>query len=96
MLTDNEVLLRRHKVLPTLVCEQKSATKAIPTEEMVVESNIATFGNEVGKITNRATSMYEVRSHFSEDSEEYQMLSYRIRCSQAQQQESIEVGAAAQ
>lgn len=82
MLTDNPVLLRRQKVLPTLMCAQKKGTKMIPTEEEIVKSNIASFGNEVGAITNRITSMYEVVSHFDRSGNEYEVLNYRIRCGQ--------------
>jgi hypothetical protein len=89
MTTDNPVLLRRFKPLPTLMCAQKTAEKKIPQEEDFINSNIASFGNEVGKITNRVTSMYEVRSKFKEGSEEYNELTYRIRSGQLYQQDSI-------
>lgn len=90
MLTDNPVLLRRQKRLPTLMCEQKKGEKKIPTEDDFIRSNIASFGNEVGQITNKGTSMYEVRSKFDPSSDEYKTLEYRIRCTQAYQQDSID------
>lgn len=90
MLTDNSVLLRRQKVLPTLMCAQKKGTKIIPTEDEIVKSNIASFGNEVGAITNRITSMYEVASHFDRGGNEYEVLNYRIRCGQLYQQDCID------
>lgn len=90
MLTDNPVLLRNHVPMPAIVCAQKTAQKSIPTEEDFVRSNIATFGNEIGQITNWVTSMYEVRSEFGPDSEEYKVLSYRIMCGQLQQQAAID------
>lgn len=90
MTTDNPVLLRRFKPLPTLMCAQKTAEKKIPEEVDFINSNIASFGNEVGKITNRVTSMYEVRSKFKEGSEEYKTLTYRIRSGQLYQQDSID------
>ena len=89
MLTDNDVLLRRHEVLPTLMCAQRKGSKKIPTEEDFIQSNIASFGNEVGAITNKGTSMYEVRAKYPKQSEEYERLTYRIRCTQAYQQDSI-------
>ena len=76
--------------MPAIVCAQKTAQKSIPTEEDFVRSNIATFGNEIGQITNWVTSMYEVRSAFCPGDPEYRMLSYRIMCGQAYQQESID------
>ena len=86
-LTDNEVLVRKHRELPALMCAQNTAQKIIPTEKDFIESNIAGFGNDIGKITNRITSMYEVMSKFDEDSEEYRMLDYRICCGQLIQQD---------
>lgn len=90
MLTDNSVLLRRHTVLPTLMCAQKKGEKKVPTEDDFIRSNIASFGNDVGSITNKGTSMYEVASKFDKSSEEYEELRYRIRGIQAIQQEAID------
>lgn len=90
MTTDNPVLLRRFKPLPTLMCAQKSAAKKVPEEVDFINSNIASFGNEVGKITNRVTSMYEVRAKYKEGSNEYNELTYRIRSGQLYQQDSID------
>lgn len=90
MLTDNDVLVRRHVVSPTLCCGQGTAAKIVPTEEDIINSNIASFGNEVGQITNRVTAMYDVRSQFDTNSEEHKALSYRIQCGQKFQQDSID------
>lgn len=90
MLTDNAVLVRNIRELPTLMCAQRKAGKIIPTEEDFVRANIKSFGNDIGAITNRATSMYEVLSHFSPDSEEYKTLLYRIQCCQLFQQDAID------
>lgn len=89
MLTDNPVLLRRYKKLPTLMCAQRKADKIVPTDEDFIKANIASFGNEVGAVTNRVTSMYEVRSHFDRNSDEYKELNYRIRSGQQLQQDVI-------
>lgn len=86
MLTDNAVLLRKLEVLPTLMCVQRKAPKIIPTEADTVDSNIASFGDDIGKTTNWVTSMFEVRSQFPKDSEEYRELTYRIMCGQLYQQ----------
>lgn len=89
MLTDNPVMLRRQKPLPALMCAQRRAEKVIPDEEALIQSNINSFGSEIGKITNYVTSMYSVRSGFSQDSEEYKVLSYRIQSGQNAQQNAI-------
>ena len=75
--------------MPAIVCAQKTAQKNIPVEEDFVRSNIATFGNEIGQITNWVTSMYEVRSAFEQNDPEYRMLSYRIMSGQNFQQNAI-------
>ena len=90
MLTDNPVLVRKYRELPTIMCVQRKAKKIVPTEDDIINSNIASFGNEIGQVTNRTTSMYDVRSHFSPDSEEYKVLSYRIMCGQLIQQNVID------
>ena len=77
-------------MLPALMCAQNSTSKIIPSEADFINSNIAGFGNDIGKITNRVTSMYELQSKFDEDSEEYKMLDYRICCGQLQQQDCID------
>lgn len=86
MLTDNKVLVDRLKPSPALMCAQRKAVKKVSSEEDFIRSNIDSFGNDIGKITNRITSMYELRTHFPKDSEEYKILSYRIQCGQLIQQ----------
>ena len=90
MLTDNRVIVEKAEQLPVLMCAQKRAEKKISTEEDFIVSNIASFGNDIGQITNWATSMYEVRSRFKPGSREYETLSYRIRASQHAQQNAID------
>lgn len=89
MLTDNPVLIRKFNSSPAIMCAQRKAEKKIPTEEDFIQSNINSFGNEIGAITNRITSMYEVRARYPEDSKEYKVLSYRIQSGQLIQQNSI-------
>lgn len=85
-LTDNPVLLRRYENCPALMCAQRRAEKKVPEEEDFIQSNIDSFGNEIGQVTNYITSMYEVRAGFDQDSKEYETLSYRIRAGQLYQQ----------
>lgn len=90
MLTDNRVLIDRFEKLPVLSCGQKNAKKKIVEEDDLILSNIDSFGNEIGQITNRVTSMFEVRDLFDDGSEEYEELTYRIQCGQQLQQNSID------
>ena len=90
MLTDNPVLMRRFRQLPALMCAQRKAPKKVPTEEDFVRSNIESFGNDIGKITNRATAMFEVQAGFPPDSKEYETLEYRIKSAQLYQQNAID------
>lgn len=90
MLTDNAVLLRRHIQYPALMCIQRKARKKIVDDDDLVLSNIASFGDDIGRTTNWATSMYDVRSGFDPESKEYQTLTYRIQCAQLYQQNAID------
>lgn len=90
MLTDNEILINKHRDLPVLMCAQKRAQKRISEEADFVKSNIASFGNDIGRTTNWITSMFEVQSRFEEDSVEYKTLEYRILTGQLFQQNAID------
>lgn len=90
MITDNPVLVNKYKPLPAIICEQKKAVKKVSNEDDFIISDINSFGNDIGSITNRATSMFEVRSGFEIGSKEYEELSYRIRCGQLLQQDAID------
>lgn len=58
----------------------------------MIRANINSFGDDIGKITNRITSMFDVMAQFPEDSEEYRVLEYRIQSGQLFQQNAIFVG----
>lgn len=90
MLTDNAVLIDKHKSQPALMCTQRKAEKRISTESDFIKSNIDSFGNDIGQTTNWITSMFEVQSRFESDSKEYQTLDYRIQCGQLYQQNAID------
>lgn len=90
MLTDNRVLVDNLRELPALMCVQRKAQKKIVTDADAIEANIASFGDDIGKTTNRITSMFEVQSKFPPDSVEYQILDYRIKCGQLFQQNAID------
>lgn len=86
MLTDNPVLVGKLTPLPALMCAQRKASKKISNEDDFVQSNIDSFGNDIGQTTNWITSMFEVQSHFEKGSAEYNTLEYRIKCGQLYQQ----------
>lgn len=88
--TNNSVLLRNTKNLPAINCIQKNCEKQIVTEELLQLANMNGFGNEVGIVTNRVTSMFDVLAKFPKDSEEYNELMYRITVSQHYQQLAID------
>lgn len=88
--TDNEVLLKKWRRTPAIFCVQRKAQKAVITEENLALSNKNGFGDEIGTITNRITSMYDVRTKFPKDSEQYKTLEYRIKCGQLLQQDCID------
>ena len=76
MLTDNEVLVGKLVDLPALMCVQRKADKKIVTESDAIQANIDSFGDDIGRTTNWITSMFEVRSKFPKDSDEYRTLDY--------------------
>lgn len=90
MLTDNSVLVRKAVPSPAIMCAQKKVEKSVPTEQDMIDSNIKSFGTEIGQITNRITSMFEVQASFDRSSAEYKELDYRIKCGQLLQQDSID------
>lgn len=89
MLTDNNVLIRRHENLNTLMCIQRKAEKKVVTEADAIQANINSFGDDIGKTTNWITSMFNVQAQFDKDSPEYNALDYRIKCGQLYQQNAI-------
>lgn len=88
--TSFPLLVHNTKELPAVVCVQRKAPKCIPTEDDLMQSNIDSFGNAVGEVTNKITSMYEVRARFEKGSREYNLLDYRIKCGQLYQQNQID------
>lgn len=90
LITDNPVLLDNHRVLPAVNCVQHKGAKKVPSEGDFILANVAGFGDDIGTITNRITTQYELQAQFSEDSKEYRILDYRIMCGQKFQQENID------
>lgn len=90
LITDNKVLVDNIVDAPSIMCIQRKATKCVPTEEDTINSNIASFGDDIGKITNRITAMFDTISKFDKNSEEHKVLDYRIKCGQLFQQNAID------
>lgn len=88
--TNNKILVNKHRNLPALDCQQRKAPKMIPTEENIAASNKKGFKNRVGSITNIGTSMLNLQSKFSPESNEWKELEYRVICIQHFQQLSID------
>lgn len=90
LLTDNKVLVENYRQTPTIMCAQRNAQKIIITENDLIKSNIASFGDDIGKTTNRITTMFDVQSQYAPGSKEYEVLDYRIKCGQLLQQNAID------
>lgn len=88
--TSFSLLVNNTTELPAVVCVQRKAPKCIPTEDDIMQSNINSFGNAVGEVTNKITSMFEVQARYEKDSREYRILDYRIKCGQLYQQNQID------
>lgn len=89
-LTDNRVLADNHRPLPAIMCVQRRGEKIIPTEKDLIQSNIDSFGDDIGKTTNRITAMFEMQARYKPGDREYEILDYRIKCGQHYQQVSID------
>lgn len=89
-LTDNSVMLNNLPETKTIMCIQRNATKHVPTEDILIASNLASFGDDIGKTTNKVTAMYDVQSQYDPGSDEYETLAYRIMSGQLYQQNCID------
>lgn len=90
LITDNKILIENTRKLPSIVCAQRRANKCVATEDDMVQANINSFGDDIGKITNRITSMFAVRAKYPAGSPEREILDYRIKCGQLFQQNAID------
>lgn len=88
--TNNHILLKNTLNSPAIVCIQRKAQKTIITEEILIEANISSFGDSIGSITNKVTSMFDVQSKYNPEDIEYSVLDYRIMCGQLYQQNAID------
>lgn len=90
LLTDNKVLVENTLNSPAIMCVQRKAAKKVIEESDLILANKNSFGDEIGKTTNRITTMFDVQAQYAPDSREYGVLDYRIKCGQLFQQNSID------
>lgn len=88
--TDNEVMLKTFKHLPTIFCDQQTCEKIIPTEEDLAVSNENGFGDEIGTVTNNITAMFDILALFDKDTKEYKEVYNRIMSGMFLQQNAID------
>lgn len=88
--SDNKILINKFVNTPAIMCVQHSAVKKEITEDELRCSNKLSFGNGIGAITNRITSMYDLLCLYAPESKEYAVLSYRIMSGQLYQQSEID------
>lgn len=88
--TDNAVIINNTRDTRTIICIQRKASKIVPSEQDIIESNKLAFNDEIGIVTNHVTSMIERQAGFDKDSEEYKTLEYRIMTGQNYQQNCID------
>lgn len=88
--SDNNVLSEAFVNTPAIMCVQHSATKKEITEDDLRLSNKLSFGNGIGAITNRVTSMYDLLCMHPPESKEHKVLEYRIMSGQMFQQAEID------
>ena len=90
MTTNNPYILKGIKPTKALVCLQKNTDKILPTESDFIKANKNSFGDDIGSVTNRVTSMYSVLARYEVGSPEWIELDYRIKCGQNYQQNAID------
>ena len=90
MTTNNPYILKGIKLTKALVCLQKNTDKILPTESDFIKANKNSFGDDIGSVTNRVTSMYSVLARYEVGSPEWIELDYRIKCGQNYQQNAID------
>lgn len=83
-------ILQSIEEMNAIICVQKTAQKSIPTEQDLIIANKNSFGDSIGSITNKITSMFDVRSKFEKNSKEHKELDKRICCGQNYQQNAID------
>lgn len=88
--TNNEVLIKAYKPLPTICCIQRKAPKKVTTHKDILSSYKRAFGDKIGFVTNIVTAQTTLQWKYPQDSEEYKILDYRILCGQLYQQNCID------
>jgi hypothetical protein len=88
--TDNPVIRKVFNNDKVIICDQKTADKEVTTRDSFIQADKNGFGNKIGSITNKGTSLYEILTQYKEGSREYSEILKRIRCIQKGQQDEID------
>lgn len=88
--TDNNIIMDGVRDLPPLICKLGNVDKEIVNQRLLEKSNLNGFNNNVGSVTNRATSIRNKMCLFEEDSPEYIELEKREMAIQRIQQSVID------
>lgn len=88
--TDNPIILKGVIEKEAIICKQREGNKIVPTEKDMVQANKNGFGDDIGAITNRITSMFAVQAQFHTNTKEYEELEHRIMWGQHFQQLAID------
>lgn len=88
--TNNKVLLKNTRKTLPIICSQKKGEKSIINNKKLIEADMRGFGDDIGSITNKITSMFDIQCLFNKNSKEYKTLEYRIMCGQKYQQDAID------
>jgi hypothetical protein len=93
--TNDKTMIKNYVNLPAIQCIQRKAKKMkIDLSEKngiarIQKSNLNGFGNQVGTITNYATSMMDIKAMLS-DKEKIKEIDKRILCTQLYQQNELD------
>ncbi len=88
--TNFDTIIKNTRRLPAIICVQRKAKKKKISNSCLEKANKNSFGDDIGRITNHVTAMFDVQSMFEKNSAEYKELEYRIKCGQLFQQNAID------
>lgn len=89
--TSNQTIIKGVKTETLPVAYSKSTTsKQMLTYDALCDADLMAFGSDIGKITNRSTSMYAMLPLYEKDSDEYKEIQKRLILTRVQQGNSID------
>src|SRR5574344_1309100 len=93
--TNDKIMIKNYIELPAIQCIQRKANKVkIDLSKnngisRIQKSNLNGFGNQVGTITNYATSMMDIKANLT-DKDKIDIIDKRILCTQLYQQNELD------